>query len=68
MAGQAVEWLVTTLAVTKPYQGLASLTGAPGRLAASSAVLAWPVTATVTAGTILALVSKAPDEFANASL
>ena len=63
MACQAVEALVPTSAVVEPYQGLASLTGAASRFAASGAVLAGPVPATVAAGASLALVSQAADEF-----
>ncbi len=63
MAGQAVQGLIPTPAVRPPHEGLASPTGPAGGLAASGAVLAGPVPATVAAGASLALVPQAANEF-----
>ena len=68
MAGQAIQGLGRTPAVAHSHEGLASLTGPAGGLAASGTVPAGPVPATVAAGTCLALVSQAADEFGFAKL
>ena len=63
MAAQAVQGLIRAPAIAHPHEGLASLTGPAGGLAASAAVPAGPVPATVAAGACLTLVWQAADEF-----
>src|SRR5215208_3511881 len=62
VAAQAVEGLVPLPTVAKPYQGLGSLTGPPGRLATPCAMPTGPIPATVAAEALLDLMPEAPDE------
>ena len=63
MASQAVKGLVPLPTVAKPHKSLAALARSAGEITAPGAKSAGPVPATVAAGTLLALVPEAPDEF-----